>query len=202
MSLKEKFTENLKNRGIPPDLIVILISMLPIFELRGGIPVGLLTLDLPYWRVYLDAILGNMIPVLPVLIFTGVISRFLSKNKKMENLISWWFSKTKKKSHSVEKYKSLGLMLFVAIPLPVTGAWTGAFAAYLAGLDVRKSFLAILFGVAAAGIIVTVVTLLLSRIGWIGAVILSLVVLSAMGSSFYSLIIKNENRTRPSRRNN
>lgn len=197
-TLKEKFTMTLREKGIPPDIIIALISMLPIFELRGGIPVGILTLDLPYWRVYIAAVAGNMIPVLPILLFTGAVSRFLSRNRKFASIINWWFRKTRKKSASIEKYKSLGLMLFVAVPLPVTGAWTGAFAAFLAGIDVRKSFLAILFGVASAGIIVTAATLLLSKIGWAGAIVLSVVVLSAMGFSFYGLMSKDENRTRSS----
>ncbi|MBN1620944.1 small multi-drug export protein [candidate division WOR-3 bacterium] len=197
-TFKQKITETLVENKIPPDLIVFLISILPIFELRGGIPVGILTLGLPYWRVYLAAVAGNMIPVLPILLFTGAVAKFLSKNKKLEKIINWWFAKTKKRSASVEKYKSLGLMLFVAIPLPITGAWTGALAAFLAGISVRHSFLAILFGVASAGIIVVFATLLLSKIGWIGAAVVALIVLGAMGFSFYGIISKDENRTRAS----
>ncbi len=197
-TFKYKITQTLIQKKIPPDLIVFLISILPIFELRGGIPVGILTLELPYWRVYIAAVAGNMMPVLPILLFTGAVAKFLSKNKKLEKIINWWFAKTKKRSASVEKYKSLGLMLFVAIPLPITGAWTGALAAFLAGISVRHSFLAILFGVASAGVIVVIATLLLSKIGWIGAAVVALIVLAAMGFSFYGIISKDENRTRAS----
>ncbi len=108
---------------------------------------------------YILSVMGNIIPVIPLLLFLGPISKFLRKFKPFDIFFSWWFSHTLSRSHLVEKYEALGLALFVMIPLPVTGAWTGSVAAFLLGIRFRFAFPAIILGVILAGIIVSSVCL-------------------------------------------
>lgn len=189
--MKEEFSLKLKEMGIPPDLVVLIISTLPIFELRGGIPVGLLTLDIPWWRTVIAAIIGNMLPVPLIILFIGPLSRWLSRWKLFNRFFTWWFSRTRKKSATIEKYRTLGIMLFVAIPLPVTGAWTGSLAAFLAGIKIHHALWAIFLGVLCAAVIVTITTLLLSKIGWWGALLIAIFILSVVGFSFYKALDKD-----------
>jgi len=157
--------------------------MLPIFELRGGIPVGINLFHLHWFVVVPIAILGNMVPVAPILVFLGPLARFLSRIKFLKVFFDWLFKHTRSKSKIVEKYKSIGLMLFVAIPLPVTGAWTGSIAAFLFNVKFHNAIISILFGVCIAAVIVTT----LSMLGIWGAIIagtvlIALAVLSMLGS--------------------
>ena len=141
---------------LPDELAVIVISALPIFELRGAIPVGA-SLGMSLSKVYFLALLGNLIPVFPLLIFFKYFFHKLEKIKVLGKFFKWWFRRVEKKTEIVERWGFWGLILFVAIPLPVTGAWTGTVAATLCELRVRKAFLAILIGVAIAGIIVSLI---------------------------------------------
>jgi len=133
--------------------------MLPIIELRGGIPIGILHFDLQPLKVYALSCLGNMIPVIPLVLFFGKLEELLAKNKHSNRLVQWYVDKVKKRTARVEKYEMWGLALFVAIPLPVTGAWTGSVAAFLMGISWKKAFIAIGCGVLVAGIVVTTITL-------------------------------------------
>lgn len=150
----------LKERGISPLLITGLISMLPIFELRGGIPVGIAILKQNPFFVYPVAVIFNLIPVFPVLLFLNPLKKLLEKLPLFKGLFIFLIRKAEKNKRLVEKYEEFGLMLFVAIPLPITGAWTGSLIAVIMGLRVVKSFLFISFGVLLAGIIVTLLTML------------------------------------------
>lgn len=172
--VRERLVSYLDSRDIPRELIVTLVSMLPIVELRGAIPVGIVSLGLPWWSVYGWAVLGNLIPVVPLLLFLGVLSRAMSKLKGFSMVFPWLFERTRRRSGIVEQYESLGLMLFVAIPLPVTGAWTGSIAAFLFGIRFRRALPAIALGVLIAGVVVT----LLSLLGWRGAVIAGVAILA------------------------
>lgn len=173
-ALREKLVSYLDSRNIPKELIVTIVSMLPIVELRGAIPVGIVTLGLPWWSAYGWAVLGNLIPVVPILLSLGALSRSLSRTRGFSRFFPWLFARTKSRSRIVEQYESLGLMLFVAIPLPVTGAWTGSLAAFLFGLRFRRALPAIALGVLIAGVVVT----LLSLLGWRGAVIAAVAILA------------------------
>jgi uncharacterized membrane protein len=152
-------TNWLASHGLPPEVIIFLLAMAPIFELRGAIPVALI-FDIAIWKVYLTAVIGNMVPVLPILLLLEPVSNFLSEHSKTFNrFFEWLFNRTKRRVESkIEKYGALGLIVFVAIPLPVTGAWTGCIAAFLFGIRLRYSFPAILAGVMIAGIVVSIVT--------------------------------------------
>lgn len=138
--------------------ITFLTAMLPILELRGAIPLGILKLGLSAKEAYILSVVGNLVPVIPILLFLKSTSRFLRKYRWGDRFFTWLFAHTRRRSQLVEKYESLGLMLFVAIPLPVTGAWTGSVAAFLFGIRLRYAFLAITLGVLLAGVIVLLAT--------------------------------------------
>ena len=152
--------DSLRERGIPPLLVTGLISMIPIFELRGGIPVGIALFKLHPVTVYFTCVVFNLIPVLPILLLLNPLRRLLSRVPPFRGLFRYLERKAARNKRLIERYEEVGLTLFVAIPLPVTGAWTGSIIAEVMGLKVMKSFLSITLGVALAGIIVTMLTLL------------------------------------------
>ncbi len=137
---------------MPPELGSIFLSMLPIFELRGGIPVSYYTLKLPFYKSVLFSIIGNIIPILPLLLIIKPLSRI--------PFFKRFFESKKDKGKIVERYKEIGLSIFVGIPLPLTGAWTGTILAFLFNLSILKSFLFISIGVLIAAVIVSFLTLL------------------------------------------
>ena len=139
-------------------MFTMLVSMVPVIELRGGIPFGV-ALGLPVWAAYLAAVIGNILPVPFILVYIRQIFRWLRKHMPALNRI---VDKLEKKAHlkgrMVTKYKYLGLMLFVAIPLPGTGAWTGALAAAFLDMPVRKALPSIFAGILIAGAAISVLT--------------------------------------------
>jgi len=141
--------------------------MLPIAELRLALPIGITVFNMPWYEAFGLSVLGNIIPVPFLLLFFDAVSKLVQKNKLGKRFIDWLLTRTAKKTGSIEKYKHLGLIVFVAIPLPLTGAWTASLAAYILGLKFSSSFFDIILGVIGAGIIVTALTLL----GWWGAAI-------------------------------
>jgi uncharacterized membrane protein len=134
--------------------------MLPISELRGAIPLALLNYDFnPQIAVPL-IVLANFIPVPFIIKFLYPVERFLRRWEFWDSLINKIFEYTRKKTKkSIEKWESLALILFVAVPLPITGAWTGSLAAYLFGLEFKKSLLYIFIGICIAASIVTTATI-------------------------------------------
>lgn len=138
------------------ELKIIGVAALPIFELRGAIPLGF-SLGIPWLRLYILALVGNLIPVLPLLLFFKYFFHHLENIKFIGRFFKWWFGRVERKSKLVERWGFWGLVLFVAIPLPVTGAWTGTAAATLFEIKVKRAFLAICLGVAIAGVIVSLV---------------------------------------------
>ena len=144
--------------NIPLELSVILVAALPVSELRGAIPLGIAG-GMPVLKTYLLAVAGNMIPVIPLLLFLEPVSGKLRRFRVWDRFFEWLFGRTRRRGKMVEKYEALGLALFVAIPLPVTGAWTGCVAAFLFGIKLRYALPAIICGVLVAGIIVTLLSL-------------------------------------------
>ena len=134
---------------------VILFATLPILELRGAIPYALFVEKMPWPRAYLLSVIGNMIPVLPILLFLGPAERWLGKYRLWRRFFDWLFARTRRRGKLIDRYKVLGLVLFVGIPLPVTGAWTGCAAAHVFGVPLRKSLPAVTLGVLMAGVVVT-----------------------------------------------
>jgi len=161
-------------------LNVLLIAASPIVELRGAIPVAIFTFDFSWYYALLLAIIGNLFPVPFILLFLDAATRLLSKVALFRRILNWLFERTRRRGRIIERYKRIGLVLFVAIPLPVTGAWTGSLAAVLFGLNLRHAFLSIFIGVVIAGVIVTCLSLL----GWAGAVIAGV---ALCGIAIYSL---------------
>jgi len=164
----------------PEELLkVILIAASPIAELRLAIPLAINTFGFPWYYALLLAIIGNLLPVPFILLFLDTATRLLSKVALFNRMLNWLFERTRRRGRIIERYKRIGLALFVAIPLPVTGAWTGSLAAVLFGLSFKHAFLSIIVGVFIAGVIVTCLSLL----GWVGAVIAG-VVLSIVAVSY------------------
>ena len=169
-----KIAHWLEDKGIPRELVIVIIAMLPIVELRGAIPVAHIMGMNPF-LAYVLAVLGNMLPVLPLLLLLGPISRLLMRNKLGNRFFTWLFVRTRKRiGGNIEKYETMGLSVFVAIPLPVTGAWTGCAGAFLFGIKTHHAFWAIFLGVLSAGVIVSI----LSILGWIGALIAGIVLIA------------------------
>ncbi len=165
-SIRKEIIDALRTFFSPP-VTVFIISMLPVFELRGSIPVGINMFGMNWLVVWLISIVGNMIPIFFILLFFGWVAKILSKIPIMKKFLDWLFERTRRRSKLIEKYEELALILFVAIPLPITGAWTGSLASYLLGLRFWHSILNIFIGVLIASIIVTT----LSLMGMSGAII-------------------------------
>ncbi len=143
--------------GLDPKLATVLISMLPIAELRGAIPIALGVYKLDILSTYFLAVLGNIIPVIFLVWFLGPISAYLIKRFSWaKRFFDWLFARTRHKfSKSYAIWGEIALVIFVAIPLPMTGGWTGAVAAFLFGIPKFRSFILVSLGVAIAGVIVT-----------------------------------------------
>ncbi|OGN98735.1 MAG: hypothetical protein A2Y58_04010 [Chloroflexi bacterium RBG_13_51_52] len=147
----------------PVDILkVIGTAVLPISELRGAIPLAIGTYQFSWYYAYLFGVIGNLLPVPFILLLFNTVIPQLSRIGFLDRIMKWYFAWTKSRSKLIERYGWLGLMIFVAIPLPVTGAWTGSILAALLGLKFRYAFPAIAVGVLLAGVIVTCATAL----GW------------------------------------
>ena len=138
---------------------VILCSMLPIIELRGAIPLGM-ALDLPWWQSYIFAVIGNMIPIPFILLFVTRMIGWATRSKvKFFNKFGNWLArKGEKNREKIEKYSFWGVCLFVAVPLPVTGAWTGSLVSAMIGMKFWKALLSCFLGVLIAGAVVTLIS--------------------------------------------
>ena len=143
-------------------LWVLALAALPISELRGAIPVAITSFHFPWYYTFVLAVIGNLLPVPFILLFLDTASRLLSKVGFFDRILKWLFAQTRRRGKIIERYERIGLALFVAIPLPVTGAWTGSLAAVLFGLKFKHALLSIFIGILIAGTIVTCATLL----GW------------------------------------
>lgn len=139
----------------------LITAMMPIGELRVSIPLALTQFNLPFWQAYLFSIIGNMIPILFIVFLLNPVSEFLSKYSKFFKwFFNWLFERTRKRhSKKFETLEEVALVTFVAIPLPVTGAWSGAVAAFVFGIPPKKSLPLIFAGVLIAGIIVSLLTI-------------------------------------------
>ena len=176
--------QDLVAKGLSPELAVFLTSMLPIIELRGALPLAINVFRISWPKAFLIAYIGNLIPAPIILWLLGPVVNLLSKIGIFRHFFTWLFERTRRKSSKmIEKYEEIGLMAFVAIPLPGTGAWTGALIAFLFGLDFKKSLLIIAIGVLIAGVIVTSLCLL----GWFGAIIAGAGLAILAGLGFWKL---------------
>lgn len=136
---------------------VFLISMLPIVEIRGGMPAGI-ALGMDFWEAYPISVLGNMLPVPFLILFSKQVIGFLAKKGICSNFFGKLIRKADEKSKTLGKYELWGLFLFVAIPLPGTGAWTGSLIAAVLRMRLLPACIAILGGVLAAGLIMGILS--------------------------------------------
>jgi uncharacterized membrane protein len=143
------------------ELQTFLIAATPFIELRGSIPIALFGFNLSVLSAFIFSVLGNIFPCIFILLFLDKVSSFLSrKNLYFKRFFTWLFNRTKNKNqNNFEKYKELFLILFVAIPLPVTGAWTGSLCAFLFNVPFKKALPLISLGVMISGVIVTLISL-------------------------------------------
>ena len=132
--------------------LTVLVSMLPVVELRGGIPFGVAA-GLPVWAAFIAAIIGNLIPVPFIIIYIRRIFQWMrQKLPRLNRLVDALERKAHIKGETVTKYKYLGLMILVAIPLPGTGAWTGSLVAAFLDMRLNKALPSIIAGVLIAGL--------------------------------------------------
>ena len=141
---------------IPPELISFLVSLLPILELRGGLIAANL-LGVKLVPAFIICFIGNMLPIPFILFFIRKIFDWLRDKKGLGKVVRYCEEKADKNKDKIDKYGLWGLLLLVAVPLPGTGAWTGALVAALMKLDIKKSLPVIAAGVIIAGVIVSLI---------------------------------------------
>lgn len=138
--------------------LTMLVSMIPVVELRGGIPFGVAA-GLPVWAAFLAAMIGNLIPVPFIIVYIRRIFQWTRKKlPKLNRLVDALERKAHLKGRRVSKYKYLGLAIFVAIPLPGTGAWTGSMAAAFLDMPLRRALPSVIAGVVTAGLAISILT--------------------------------------------
>jgi len=154
MDLMQWLTEN----PVGEFCFTLLVSMAPVIELRGGIPFGVAH-GLPVWAAYVAAVIGNMLPVPFIIVYIRRIFQWMRKRlPRLNSLVDKLERKAHLKGQKMTKFKYLGLMIFVATPLPGTGAWTGALAAAFLNMPLRKALPSIAAGILIAGIAISILT--------------------------------------------
>lgn len=143
-------------RSIPGELVIAIISVLPILELRGGM-LAATFLGVEVWKAFIICGVCTMLPIPFILLFINKIFDWM-RNTRLVKLVNKLEAKGREKSKKINEYKTLGLFIFVAIPLPGTGAWTGALAASLMRMPLKNSLLSIGLGTLAADIIMVLVS--------------------------------------------
>ncbi|AGG07766.1 putative small multi-drug export protein [Dehalococcoides mccartyi BTF08] len=123
--------------GLPPELLVFLAAVLPVSELRGALPLAINVLGIPWYWAYLIALAGNLLPIPVILVLLEKVLNLLERFSFMRGFTRWIYALGQRRSTPVEKYKRIGLMMLVAVPLPVTGAWTGSLVEVVLGLNQR-----------------------------------------------------------------
>ena len=150
----------LKTSLIGKIILTLLVSMAPIIELRGAIPIGY-SLKLPLGIVIPLAIIGNLLPIPFILIFIKKVFAWMRKTSpKLNKIVDKMEAKAEKNKEKVLRHAFWGLVIFVAIPLPGTGAWTGALVAAMLDMPMKKAFPCITLGVLIAGVIISLVTII------------------------------------------
>lgn len=140
----------------PPELAVFLLSMSPVGEVRMSIPVGIIAFDMHWSGAFVWALLGNLMVVPLLTVALPTLERLMRRSKRTERMLEWTFERTRKKAGSkVNRYQEFAVFLFIATPLPGTGAWTGVVVSHLFGLPFKQSIRYYYAGIVAACIIAT-----------------------------------------------
>lgn len=160
--MKELLLQFVEN--VPHEVATVFLSMIPVAELRFAIPWAILGYEMTPLSAFFYAVVGNLIPVPFIILFIRRIFAWMKKFKIFKKIIEKLEERGTSKIEAVEKYKFWGLFLFVAIPLPGTGAWTGALIAGLMDMRLKKALPSIILGVITAGIVVTILSLLVPDI--------------------------------------
>lgn len=147
-----KLVEIIRN-NFSREYALLLISMLPLIELKGSIPIGLM-MGISSLKTYLISFLGSSFPAIPILLWIMPIFDWMKSKGRFEKYVSWATSRADKKKDQIVKYQYLGLFLFVAIPLPGTGVWMGSLIASLLGMDKLKALVTIVGANSIAGLII------------------------------------------------
>lgn len=138
--------------------LTVLVSMIPVVELRGGIPFGVAA-GLPVWAAFLAAVIGNLIPVPFIIVYIRRIFQWMREHMpRLNRMVDALERKAHLKGNRVNKYKYLGLAIFVAIPLPGTGAWTGSLAAAFLDMPLRRAIPSVVAGVLVAGMAISILS--------------------------------------------
>ena len=169
--IKQALVDFLMSGG--KELGVFLCSMVPVIELRGAIPLGWAT-NIPWWLTYLLAVAGNMLPVPFILLLIRQVLTVMEKMpiKFVRAFAAWLRRKAEKNTDKIQRFGFWGLCFFIAIPLPVTGAWTGSLVAATIRMNFWRAMLSALLGVMIAGAVVTLICLgVSSGIEWLGFLI-------------------------------
>ncbi|MFC1666731.1 COG2426 family protein [Candidatus Omnitrophota bacterium] len=156
--MQERIFDFLYSFGLSPKTLILFLSTLPVTELRASIPIGILVLKQDVKVAFFYSIVGNILPIAPIYFLLKPVSKRLSRTAYMRRFFEWLFKRAKQRSGFIERYEALGLMLFVSIPFPGTGVWTGCIIASLLRMRFVPTFLAASLGVVIAAIIVTVIT--------------------------------------------
>ncbi len=157
-TLVQWFVQNLGGSAAK-ELVIFIISMIPILELRGGLlAAGPAFLNVPMWRAIPICVIGNVIPVPFILLFITKIFDWLKGTKHLKPFVEKMENRAMNKKDQIERYEFWGLLLFVGIPLPGTGAWTGSLIAALLGVKFKKAFPAVCLGILLASVIMTVLS--------------------------------------------
>ena len=151
--------ENFFLEIVGKELCVFFCSMIPIIELRGAIPLGA-ALGLPLWQSYLISVVGNMLPVPIILLFVKKVLEFMAKCriKFFNKVAAWVYVKAEKNRAKIERFSFWGVAIFVGIPLPMTGAWTGTLVAAMINMKFSKAVLSAFIGVLCAGVIMSLIS--------------------------------------------
>lgn len=145
--------------SVPHWFAVLILGAAPVSELRGAIPVAMGIYGMGPIEAFFFSVLGNLLPVIPLLLFLEPVSNYLRRYSVFDTFFTWLFSRTRRNNtENFEKYGLLALTVFVAIPLPATGAWSGCAAAFVFGVKFRQALPAIALGVMIAGVVVTALT--------------------------------------------
>lgn len=146
--------------SLPPELATLLISMIPVTELRASIPIGIEVYHLAVWKVWILAVIGDFIPALFLLSVFPFLHKWVIKSKLLGAYVTKHLKRAEEKfSGKYAKYGAIALIIFVGIPLPFTGSWTGSFASFVFNIPFKKSAPLIFAGVCVAATLVTLITL-------------------------------------------
>jgi uncharacterized membrane protein len=140
--------------GLPHGLVVMIFAALPIIEVRGSIPLGLFYFKMDTLSVLLISLIGGVLPVFPILWFLENLTTGLRKLNAFDRFFAWLFEHTRAKSGLIEKFELVGLTIFMALPIPGTGIWTGCVAAYLLEVPWLPTFICALIATAIASVLV------------------------------------------------